>query len=200
MYYSLRGQLIFKENGLAVIECGGVAYEVQVGETTLQSLPEVGQEALLYTRLIVRENELSLSGFSSPQDRRLYDTLITVSGIGSKQGLRILSELSGTELRNAIVSGDSFALNRVKGVGKKTADRIILELKDKMAKIPADTVSASSPSSKSRLEVVMALRVLGYSDSESQKAIDSLFKKDPILFERDTEVILKDILASMASS
>jgi Holliday junction DNA helicase RuvA len=198
MFYSIRGKLIGKSETSAVIETGGISYELLIPSNAYQNLPEIGEEAILYSILIVRENEMYLVGLASLEDKRLYETLITVSGIGPKQGLRILSDLSASEIRTAIVTGDSVRLSSVKGIGTKTASRIILELKDKMKTLPEGVEYKSvSQAGKKRLEVLMAMRVLGFSDTDVKEAIDKIFNI-PEYAEKDIEEIIKAVLSAKA--
>lgn len=200
MFHSIRGTLLEKEPGLAVIDVQGLAYELLVPENIHEMLPGTGEEALLYTRLIVRENEQYLIGFASLTDRRLYENLITVSGIGPRQGLKILSHLSASAIRNAIVNGDSLTLSRVKGIGARTASRIILELKDKMAAfVTTETAPAGTASEKKHLEVLMALRVLGYSDNEARRALEGISRDYPDLLQGSVEELIKKSLAVLSA-
>lgn len=179
MYYSIRGNLLFSDQNRAVVESAdGVAFECLISFSTFQSLPEVGSQVRLFTRLIVRENDMFLIGFLSLAERGLFDSLSGVSGIGPKVGLKILSDLSVHEIRSAIAHADSVTLSRVKGIGRKTAERIVLELKDKMKELPEGEMPELSPSGQSELEALMALRVLGYSDSEAKPVIKSLITQN----------------------
>ncbi len=199
MYYSIRGRLEFIEEGVAVVETGGVSYEILVPNSVTRNLAGIGETVTLFTRMIVRENEIYLVGFTALEDRRLFESLTTVSGIGPRQGLKILSELSALEIRNAIISGDESVLSRVKGIGMKTASRIILELKDKIRNLQIEGhIPAPSPSSPERkkTETLMALRVLGYTDYESKRAIDNAFS-NPEVKGMEVENIIKNILSNM---
>lgn len=195
MYYSISGKLLDKSPALTVIEAGGVGYEIQIPQTTFQELPEVGENVRLFVHLIVRENDMSMVGFLRIEDRKLYQNLILVSGIGPKQGLRILSDLSASQIRNAIISGDSSLLSRVKGIGTKTASRLILELKDKMKhlEIVPDDI-AQGEMGKKKTEVLLALRVLGYNDAEARRCIDKAFEVEDFS-SASVEEIIKKVLA-----
>ncbi len=201
MFYSIKGKLVLKDNESAVIETQGVAYEMSIPASVCDALPEIGQEAQLFTKLIVRENEQYLIGFSSTTDKRLYESLITVSGIGPKHGLKILSQMTAGEIRSAIVNNDTTALSRVKGIGPRSASRIILELQDKMAKfVPAELPASGSGTEKKRIEALMALRVLGYNDPESKKILDIIARDFSELMQTDVENIIKKALALMSRS
>ena len=201
MLYSLQGRLIEVAESFAAIETGdqngSVAYEVLMPQKSLLQLPAIGSVVRIYTAFLVRENEFILVGFLTLSEKRLYETLLTVSGIGPRQGLKILSELSADEVRRAILAEDAAALSRVKGIGAKTASRMILELKDKMKKAAPD--GASMPTDgleRKRMETLMAMRVLGYSDYESRPVIDQAFQ-DKKIAESDVETILKTVLLSI---
>ncbi len=197
MYYSISGRLVYKDDDTAVIETGGVGYEISVPRSVSRKLPEPGGSTTLYTEMIVRENEIYLVGFSALEDRRLFESLLTVSGIGPRHGLKILSELSSNEIRNAIITGRETELSKVRGIGNKTASRIILELRDKIKKLQAgEGVIAVSSLEKKKTEVLMALRVLGYTDYESRRALETAFD-DPAISNLEVEDIIKNILSNM---
>lgn len=198
MYYSIKGTLIHKDEMLAVIDTGGIAFEALISHSTFNSLPEIGETASLFTKMIVREDDIYLVGFLAMQDRRLFESLLTVSGIGPKQGLKILSEMSAAEIRNAIITGNETLLSKVKGVGPKTASRIVLELKDKIKKLQlSDLSDRANPADRKKLEILMAMRVLGYSDNESKRAIDSAYASSDEVKNKPVEDIIKLILSKM---
>ena len=195
MFYSISGIVAAKTENAVVIRAGGIAYEMFLSASDLTKLPEAGEETTVYTRLIVRENEMYLVGFVSPEERRLFDSLNLVTGIGPKQALKILSELSPSQLRSAIVNGDTAMLARVKGVGAKTAQRIVLELKDRMTKLPETEAAGEIPGvDKKKMEALMAMRVLGYYDAEAKKAIDTVFQ-DESVSSKEVEDIIRLVLA-----
>ncbi len=198
MYYSISGTLVFKDESAAAVRTGGVTYEILIPRSAASALPEPGGEAVLFTKMIVREDDTFLVGFLTVEDRRLFETLLSVSGIGPKQALKILSEMPAAEIRNAVVSGNESALARVKGVGAKTASRIILELKDKIQKlaISGAVLPAGSPEKK-RMEVLLAMRVLGYGDAEAKKAVDSAFQT-PGASDKPVEDLVKTALSAIS--
>lgn len=199
MFYSLSGTLVHKDETAAVIDTGGTAYELLVSERVARGLPDTGAAATLFTRLIVREDDMYLVGFATLDERRLYDTLMTVSGIGPKQALKVLSDMTPGEVREAIVNKNTAAFSRVKGVGPKTAARIMLELEDKIRKLQLTEAPEKAPAGgKRRLEAALAMRVLGYTDSESRRAVDDAIAALPALENADTEAIIKAALARMA--
>lgn len=172
MYYSLRGKLIHTEPGVAVIECAGVGYKCSTTFTTQRFLPKLGEEATLFTHLHVREDAMELFGFYTKNELSCYKLLTAINGVGPKAGLSILSELSFEQVAMAISAGDVKSITRAQGVGPKLAQRIILELKDKMNLFGnADEVEMSQvPQAAYGVgnipQAVGALEVLGYSSAE----------------------------------
>ena len=128
----IKGEIAEKLNGKLVIECGGMGFSLLVSTATLETVGPIGSEAKVHTIMQVREDDISLIGFSSLEEKNLYELLISISGVGSKVALGILSGMNLTDLIVAIASGDTHALSRIKGLGKKTAERIVLELQDKV--------------------------------------------------------------------
>ena len=164
----LEGTLAEKGPGRVVLLVGGVGYEVIVTGQTLTALPPQGRSARLHTRLHVRDDAMVLYGFASPDERSLFDHLVTVTGVGPKMAVAVLSTLTAGALRRAIASGDADALCTAPGVGKKVAARIILDLKDKLG-IPGEE-AGSGPVA----EVREALLALGLSAQEAREAIGSI--------------------------
>ncbi len=198
MFYSINGILTSKDENQVIIETGGIGFEIAVPRSVSQHIPDAGNNITLYVKMIVREDDIYLVGFSTLADRRLFESLTTVSGIGPKQGLKILSDLSAYEIRQAIISGNVTELSKVKGVGAKTASRIILELKDKMSKLNiGDIAEPSSILEKKKLEILLAMRVLGYSDSDSKRVIESTFASSEEIKNKKVEDIIKLILSKM---
>ncbi len=169
----LKGTIVEIDEENVVLENQGIGFLITVPTSVSRQLTE-GSSTILYTHLMIRETEVALYGFLDASERRLFLSLQDVSGIGPKQALRILSDLSASELRSIIIQGDSTRLARIKGIGPKTASRIILELQDRMKRLPDEGGKPSS--SSQRLELLMALRVLGYSDQEANRAIDALWQ------------------------
>ncbi|MBQ2093326.1 MAG: Holliday junction branch migration protein RuvA [Ruminococcus sp.] len=172
MFYSVRGKLIHMDSSTAVVECCGVGYNCQTTMNTLKNL-RLGDEVTLFTYLNVREDAMELFGFSAKTELDTFKTLIGVSGVGPKAGLAILSELSPEQVAMAIATDDIKTITRAQGVGKKIAQRIVLELKDKLAK-SLSTEDNSLPSSSAAANAAMgnipkaieALGVLGYSPAD----------------------------------
>jgi Holliday junction DNA helicase RuvA len=168
---SLRGTVQRVGPGEIVVEVGGVGLSVAVPATVLEEAPEAGQSISLYTRLIVREDSLSLYGFGSSEQRQLFDMLLQVSGIGPRLAMAVLSHLSPELLRSAVGTGQADILTRVPGIGRKTAEKIIFHLKDRMAAAPLAPVPAPSAVDT---EVLQVLTALGYSLVEAQAGVQSI--------------------------
>src|SRR5205807_2376774 len=162
----IEGALVEKAGDRVTISVGGVGYEVLVPVTTLAALPSIGKRAHVFTRLHVRDDALTLYGFSSPDARGVFDLLITVNGVGPKVALAFLSVLSPDALRRAVAAGDDAALTMVPGVGKKVATRVTLELKDRLG----GEAEPAGPLS----EVREALLALGLSVQEARDALAAL--------------------------
>lgn len=177
----IRGIISYKEPNLVVIDCGGVGYACRTSIQTAAAVGTVEQEGMLYTRMTVREDEVALYGFSTRSERSCFDQLTSVTGVGPKAALSILSDFSPDRFALAVAAGDYKQFTKTKGIGAKTAQRIVLELKDKVAKsvqaegLPAPVVQADSGALG---EAMAALQVLGYSQSEVSGVLAAL---DPSL-------------------
>jgi Holliday junction DNA helicase RuvA len=183
MYYSLRGEIIHLGPGTAVVECGGVGYRCQTTMNTQKRL-SLGTEARLYTYLSVREDAMELFGFYSEEELGAFKSLISVSGVGPKVGLAILSALTPQQISLAIASGDIKTITLAQGVGKKLAQRIVLELKDKFnagisASVDFGQPVAAAPSGNIA-KATEALSVLGYSASDVAPFISTLDGSLPV--------------------
>lgn len=170
MISTLRGVVLQLSPGDAVVEVGGVGLRVFVPRTVIESGAAVGRVVLLHTHLVVREDALSLYGFPTPEQRELFETLLEVSGVGPKLALAVLSHLSPQALRAAVAGGQAESLDRVPGVGKKTAERIVFHLKDRFPG-PEGVAAIPLPADA---DVVTALTSLGYNLVEAQTAVQSL--------------------------
>ena len=185
MIHYIKGQYITQFEGGVVIETGGIGYEIYVPQGSAIYQMSEGQNAMLYIYMAVREDDVSLYGFTSKEDLRLFKLLISVSGIGAKGAMAILSVMSADECKRAIAFEDANMLTRANGIGKKTAQRVVLELKDKvglpdMAGGAAAAVAgvAQEAEGSSRTEAVNALVALGYSRSEAFTALASVQEED----------------------
>ena len=170
MLYRLRGSLIHTEPSFAVIECAGVGYKCYTTMNTQRSLPAIGKEAVLYTHMNVREDAVDLFGFSSLAELNCFKLLTSVSGVGPKVGLAILSVLSPEQVAVAVAAGDFKTLTMAQGVGNKLAQRVILELKDKLKALGGgEEVTAAAgvvTAAGNAAEAMNALTVLGYTPSD----------------------------------
>lgn len=166
----IKGKLADLQAGAVVLDVGGIGYRVQVPLSLLNDLPARGGEVMLHTHLAVRDDGFSLYGFQEQAELDYFTRLLNVSGVGPKGALAVLTIFSPAELRQAILGEDTAALTRVPGVGKKTAGRIILELKDKL---PGPAVSQEAgPAGRGReIDAVEALQALGYSPVEARRAV-----------------------------
>jgi Holliday junction DNA helicase RuvA len=169
----ISGILLDKTPPLALIDCNGVGYECEVPMSTFYLLPQVGDKVILLTHFVVREDAQLLFGFGTNQERLMFRQLLKVNGIGAKSALAILSGLSIDELIQAVSLQEAGLLTRVPGIGKKTAERLLLELKDKFTLDSALSIKGSGIASISQ-DVLNALIALGYNERESLNAVKSL--------------------------
>ncbi len=182
MFYNLKGTLTVSDVNFIVVECGGVGFKCFTTLNTVKQIGKTGDTVNVYTYLAVREDAMDLYGFSSLAELDAFKLLITVSGIGPKAAVSILSELSPDKLAVCIASGDAKAITRAQGVGKKTAERVVLELKDKMGAIAVGDVSdavssaASVSANSDSAEAVEALVALGYSQSDAAVVVGAMDK------------------------
>lgn len=167
----ITGTLLEKIPPVVCIDVGGVGYEIDVPMSTLYKLPENGATVTLFTHLAVREDAHTLYGFSSASERAAFRALIKVTGIGSRTALAVLSGMTVEELANAITRQETGHLTRVPGIGKKTAERLLLELRGKLG---ADLGSGAGGVSPGREDILNALLSLGYSNNETQMALKNL--------------------------
>jgi len=192
----IQGELISKGLNYIIVQVGGLGYRLQVSALTLGALPPVNSQVTLYTYLYIREDELSLYGFRDEEEKELFSTLLSVSGIGPKLALAILSKLNGADFKRAVVLGDTAMLVNIPGVGKKTAERIILELKDKVGKLELDAgvkVAENPAAADVRSQAVTALLALGYSLAEAQKAVPVNMGEQEMTVENLVKIGLKNL-------
>ena len=186
MLYSVRGKLIHTTASSAVVECGGVGFDCQTTLNTLKTL-KTGSEVTLFTYLNVREDAMELFGFATKTELETFKTLISVSGVGPKAGLSVLSELSPEQVAMAIATDDIKTITRAQGIGKKIAQRIVLELKDKLAKavsgdggFPNIGSGAAAAASGNVPKAVEALGVLGYTPADVAPVLATLDSDLPV--------------------
>jgi Holliday junction DNA helicase RuvA len=167
----LRGRLDSRRPGAVLVDVGGVGYEVAVSATTAAALGAPGAEVRLLTRLVVREDALALFGFADEVEMGLFDLLVGVSGVGPKTALAVLSTFDPQRLRRAVLDEDVAALTAVPGVGRKTAQRIVLELRDKLGGAAGQLPPAAGPADDAAAQAVAALMGLGFSAPEAHRAV-----------------------------
>ncbi|MDD6480859.1 MAG: Holliday junction branch migration protein RuvA [Lachnospiraceae bacterium] len=196
MYAYIKGELAEVYPDFIVIETGGIGYQVFITGQTFSYLPAVGEEIKVYTYLYLREDAMILYGFLTRDDLELFKLLLSVSGIGPKAGIAILSVLDADDLRFAVLSGDAKAIAKAPGIGNKTAQRVILELKDKLSledafeKKTEHMQEKETAGSQVKNDAVLALTALGYSSTESLKAVSAV----EISEDMDVESVLKAAL------
>lgn len=173
MIGSIRGRLLEKNPPQILVETNGVGYEIDVPMSTLYNLPDIGAEVFLYTHYVVREDAELLFGFSTKAERSLFRLLIRISGIGPKIALSILSGISASILAQAVSQAEPVLLTRIPGVGKKTAERIVLELKGKIDTV-VGSADSQTPTSGAKADIISALVSLGYSEREALQAVKGL--------------------------
>ena len=201
MIYCLTGKIVKNSMNAVVLSCGGVGYYAQCPASVAGALPGVGREATIYTVMSVTENDVSLYGFATEEQQACFEMLTAVSGVGPKVGLAILSVMEPERVALAISAGDHKAFKAASGVGPKLAQRIVLELKDKVAKGFVDGISledvagasAQTPAAQSSSQAIAALVSLGYSQSEAALAVSKIDATLPV------EEIIKLALRGMAA-
>lgn len=189
----LNGKLVEKHPTHLVVECAGVGYFVNISLHTFSILKE-GEHIKIFTHLQIKEDAHSLFGFAERSEREIFRLLLSVSGIGSSTARTMLSSLSPAQVRDAIAAGDVPVIQGIKGIGAKTAQRVILDLKDKVLKIyNIDEVSTDS-NNTNKEEALSALEVLGFVRKQSEKAVDKVLAQDPSL---SAENIIKQALKNL---
>lgn len=178
MFYSITGKIVYSDITRVALDCSGVAFDITTSVNTLRKIGNIGDNATLYTYLAVREDGMELFGFSDNEELQYFKMLISVSGVGPKAAVAILSVLTPDMLSLSITAGDVKSITRAQGVGPKIAQRIIIELKDKVSKLVPEKINTSKLVSENSAlfsenadEAVSALMALGYSNSEASKAV-----------------------------
>ncbi len=201
MYAYIKGRLESFAQDSIVVEAAGIGYRIYTTAEAMQNLPGQGEEIKIYTYLHIREDQMTLFGFPAEDDLHIFKLLIGVSGIGPKGALAILSVMTADDLRFAVLSDDAKAIAKAPGVGAKTAQRLILELKDKLSLADAfeqksANVAAAAENNEmlAKNDAIQALTALGYSPSEALKAVNSV----AVTGESTVEEILKAALKSVA--
>lgn len=203
----LRGTLIEKLAPEVVIECQGVGYEVTMPMTSIYALPDVGQEAVVITHFVVREDAQLLYGFANNVERKLFRLLIKVNGVGPKLALAVLSSMSADQFVSCVMHDDLSTIVKIPGVGKKTAERLLIEMRDRLKDWQVSPVAvttaapgtieipihqqASAPNS-AKGDAINALVSLGYNQSQAEKAVKAIYQE-----EMSSEDLIRDALKSM---
>ena len=193
MIYYLKGVVQELTPTYAVVEVGGVGYYVSVSLNTSQKLQQ-GRECLLYTQQIIREDAHLLFGFYEKAEKEMFNLLISVNGVGAVSAMILLSSLDLAEISRAILSGNSGVLQKVKGIGAKTAERIIIDLRDKVQKFEFTEGETPLTDNKVKEEALSALEVLGIPRKTSEKIMDKVLKQAP---ETSTEELVKQVLKNI---
>jgi len=176
MIAHLRGKLIVRHPNQAIVETAGVGYDLVISVATFSDLPPLGGEVALHIHTHVREDQLALYGFFRAEEKQLFEKLITVSGIGPKLAITILSGMAAQELGNAIRGNDLARLTKIPGIGRKTAERLVLELRDKLPVTAQDLAAAVPTLTAVQEDVLSALVNLGYQRAAAEKALASVAK------------------------
>jgi len=192
----IKGMLDYKGTDSIVVEANGVGYRIYTPFSTLEKIGQVGETVKVFTHLHVREDAMTIYGFLTQEELEMFELLISVSGVGPKAALSLISTVSPSRFGLAVITGDANTIVKAQGIGKKIAQRIILELKDKIKKeqlesFDSDTDTSSIPAEgdSARSEAVSALMVLGYNHAEARKAVSSVYSE-----EMDVELIIKKAL------
>ena len=202
MIYFIKGTLEYKEDKFVVINCNGVGYRIFVSPRTLSEMGECSGEVKLFTYMSVKEDAINLFGFSTDDELKIFNLLITVPGLGPKVALSFLSEFTPTEIIMAILSDDTKTLSRASGVGVKLAQKVIIELKDKFKNtdfIAESSVSVSKTDSDMgisvKAEAVEALKALGYTQTEAIKFVNRVYAEN-----MDTQSVIKAALKEISAN
>lgn len=204
MYEYIKGEFIGINKDYVIIENNGMGYKIFTSGNTIASMPKVSEEVKLYLEQIVRQDFIGLYGFGTKDELKMFNLLLSINGVGAKAALSLLSISTVLNLKYAIIVGDEKHITRAPGIGKKTAQRIILELKDKLKKEDMSSISSSEEMDMGMLEVIAgyeanieeameALIALGYTDKEAKKVLEKVDKKDTI------ENIIKESLKLLMS-
>ncbi len=193
MIAHIQGKLVEKNPTDVVIDCNGVGYLLHISLHTFGQIPDK-EHLKLYTHLLVKEDAHTLYGFSTNTEREIFKLLISVSGVGASTARTMLSSLNPDQVKDAIASGDVATIQSIKGIGAKTAQRVILDLKDKVLKVYGmDEVSIAQNNTK-KSEALSALEVLGFNKKQSEKALDKIIAQQP---DANVETLIKDALKNL---
>lgn len=198
MYAYIKGTLEDKSNTYVVVECMGIGYKIFMSNTSISNLGELGEKVKIYTHYYVREDNISLYGFLSNEELRMFELLLGVSGVGAKSAIAMLSNITPSSFALAVISNDIAKLTKIPGIGAKSAQRIVLELKDKLkneqAIEKAESVKEKIKDDTILSEVIDALQILGYNRKEIDKAIEKIQTEN-----MSTEDIIRKALVVLSS-
>ncbi len=195
----LRGLLVEKRPPRVLVDCHGVGYEVDAPMSTIWALPELNQEVVLHTQLVVREDAQNLYGFATLAERALFQSLLKVSGIGARMALAVLSGMQADEFVVCVQRGDTTRLTSLPGIGKKTAERLIVEMRDRVADwsdvagLPAMNAASAPPPSDAVADAVSGLIALGYKPQEASRLVHGLDTDG-----KPSEAIIREVLRGLA--
>lgn len=193
MISHIQGKLVEKKPTNVIIDCGGVGYQLNISLHTFSQIPD--QENLkLFTHLQVKEDSHTLFGFTTTSERDIFRLLISVSGVGASTARTMLSSLTPTQVREGIAVGDVALIQSIKGIGAKTAQRVILDLKDKILKVYDIDENSALESNTNKDEALSALEVLGFLKKQSERVVDKILSQDP---NADVETIIKQALKNL---
>lgn len=200
MYAYIKGKLEYRSNDFIIVEAGGIGYRINTSLSTIESTGQLGSEVKIFTHLYVREDIMSLYGFATQEELGMFELLLTVSGVGPKAAISLISSVAPSKFGLAVITDDTKTLTRAQGIGAKMAQRIILELKDKIKKEQLAAISADMqnpgpavPKEGSRVsEAISALMVLGYTAIEASRAVSAVYSED-----MDLESIIKNSLKGL---
>ncbi len=196
MIAHLRGRLLAKTPNQAIVDCGGVGYEATISVATFSSLPHEGAEVGLHIFTHVREDQIALFGFAETQEKRLFEKLLTITGIGPKLAITVLSGIAADRLIAAIRGQDHATLTRIPGIGKKTAERVVLELKDKLDDLAMVSAGGGVQYGSAGDDALSALVNLGYGRPAAERAIEAAIKKDGKVAD-DFEALFRAAMVAM---
>ena len=201
MFDFIKGKIESNNFPYCTIECNSIGYQILVNQRTMSSIGEIGDEIKMYLKLIHKEDSMTLCGFKNKQDRIIFDILTSVSGIGVKVAFALLDEFETNDLINAVIEENHKLISKTKGVGAKMAQKIVLELKDKLTKLDTQTQIISSKVNNSKVssdtinQTTTILQSLGYNQSEYQSALETVLSK---LEKDDPQELLKETLTILS--
>ncbi|MBK5212122.1 MAG: Holliday junction branch migration protein RuvA [Flavobacteriaceae bacterium] len=193
MITHIQGKLVEKNPTDVVIDCNGVGYFINISLHTFSELP-TGENVKLFTHLLIREDSHTLYGFTSVAEREIFKLLISVSGVGASIARTMLSSLAPEQVLDAIATNDIVTIQSVKGIGAKTAQRVVLDLKDKILKVYGLSSISAGSSNTNKNEALSALETLGFVRKQSEKVVDSIVKENP---QATIEMIIKQALKNL---